>query len=73
MLSSYANIFSEQMLGTEQEILVSGFSKKANGLLAGRTFNNRVVNFSGKNAMIGNMVSVKITEVLPNSLRGELI
>ncbi len=73
MLSSYSNIFSEQMLGTEQEILVSGLSKKADGLLAGRTSNNRVVNFSGKKAMIGNMVSVKITEVLPNSLRGELI
>ena len=73
MLSSYSNIFSEQMLGTEQEILVSGLSKKADGLLAGRTSNNRVVNFSGKKAMIGNMVSVKITEVLPNSLRGELM
>jgi len=64
---------SEKMLGTEQKILVSHPSKKDPQELAGRTENNRVVNFKGDSALIGEFVNVKITQVLPNSLRGELI
>jgi len=41
--------------------------------LAGRTENNRVVNFDGDPALIGQFAEVKITEALPNSLRGELV
>ena len=41
--------------------------------LSGRTENNRVVNFVGQPHMIGQFVDVNITEVLPNSLRGELL
>ncbi|MGD8526040.1 MAG: TRAM domain-containing protein, partial [Thioalkalispiraceae bacterium] len=63
---------SEKMLGSEQRILVSGPSKKDPQELAGRTENNRVVNFKGEQSLIGEFVNVKITQVLPNSLRGEL-
>ena len=41
--------------------------------LRGRTENNRVVNFEGAVDLIGQFVDVKITEVMPNSLRGELV
>ena len=41
--------------------------------LRGRTENNRVVNFVGAHTLIGQFVDVKITEVLPNSLRGEFV
>ncbi|MDQ8038960.1 MAG: tRNA (N6-isopentenyl adenosine(37)-C2)-methylthiotransferase MiaB [Rickettsiella sp.] len=64
---------SEQMLGSVQKILVDGPSKKSRDVLQGRTENNRVVNFKGDSHLIGHIVSVTITEVLKNSLRGELV
>jgi tRNA-2-methylthio-N6-dimethylallyladenosine synthase len=63
---------SDAMLGTKQQILVSGISRKNPEKLSGRTENNRVVNFSGSTDLIGQLVTVTITETLPNSLRGEL-
>ncbi|WP_239407642.1 TRAM domain-containing protein [Providencia rettgeri] len=42
-------------------------------MLSGRTENNRVVNFKGDKSLIGQFAMVKITESLPNSLRGELV
>ena len=64
------------MVGTEQRILVTGFSKKDPGELQGRTENNRVVNFKATqsradSALIGRFVDVKIVDAYPNSLRGE--
>ena len=59
------------MLDTEQVILVESKSKKYNEL-AGRTENNRVVNFEGSEDLIGQFVVVKITEVRPNCLMGQL-
>ncbi len=60
------------MLGTVQRVLVEGVSKKDGGELAGRTDNNRVVNFSGTPAMIGHFADVRITQVVRHTLRGEL-
>ena len=64
---------SRKMFDTEQRILVEGPSKKNPMELRGRTENNRVVNFEGPHSVIGQFVDVRITEALPNSLRGELI
>ncbi|MDB6063782.1 MAG: tRNA-N(6)-(isopentenyl)adenosine-37 thiotransferase enzyme MiaB [Verrucomicrobiaceae bacterium] len=62
------------MIGTRQRILVSRPARKHIGELAGRTENNRVVNFSATNqALIGQFVDVVIRDALPNSLRGELV
>ena len=63
---------NEAMLGTVQRVLVEGVSKKDAGELAGRTDNNRVVNFRGTPELIGRFVDVKITEVVRHTLRGEL-
>jgi len=63
---------SRRMVGSEQKILVERPSKKDPAQLAGRTENNRVVNFSGDAELIGQFVTVTITEALNNSLRGEL-
>ena len=60
------------MTGTRQTVLVEGTSRKNPQELAGRTENNRVVNFPGPAGLIGEMVDVRITRALPNSLRGEL-
>jgi len=72
-LTEMAHAISHSMVGTMQRILVEHPSRKNPQKMAGRTENNRVVNFAGELALIGQFVEVKITEALPNSLRGELI
>lgn len=72
-INSQAMRYSRLMLGTEQRILVEGPSKKDLMQLSGRTENSRVVNFEGSPDLIGQFVDVEITEVLPNSLRGNLV
>ncbi|NOU52537.1 tRNA (N6-isopentenyl adenosine(37)-C2)-methylthiotransferase MiaB [Pseudoalteromonas sp. JBTF-M23] len=72
-ISQMAQDISRKMFDTEQRILVEGPSKKNPMELRGRTENNRVVNFEGPHSVIGQFVDVRITEALPNSLRGELI
>jgi tRNA-2-methylthio-N6-dimethylallyladenosine synthase len=64
---------AQSMLGTVQRVLVEGLSKKSTQELAGRTDNNRVVNFSGTPGMIGCFAMVKITQVVRHTLRGELV
>ena len=71
-INNQAMRYSRAMVGTVQSVLVERTSKKDNSQLAGRTENNRVVNFSGPVNLIGEFVDVLITEALPNSLRGEL-
>jgi len=67
-----ARRISQAMVGTVQKVLVSGPSKKDPNQLAGRTENNRVVNFSADSQRVGQIVELHITEALPNSLRGEI-
>ena len=70
----HAATISEAMVGTIEPVLVTGVSKKDPGELQGRTENNRVVNFRAEsNAIIGQIVDMKIAAALPNSLRGELV
>lgn len=65
--------FSSAMVGSVQRILVEHPSRKSDQEMAGRTENNRVVNFKAAASVIGHFVDVKITEALPNSLRGEML
>jgi tRNA-2-methylthio-N6-dimethylallyladenosine synthase len=67
-----ANQISRKMVGSTQKILVEGFSKKSDQELAGRTENNRVVNFVGDESLTGQFVDVKITAALNNSLKGTI-
>ena len=62
---------SQSMVGSVQKILVERTSTKDAAMFAGRTENNRVVNFAAEDDIIGKFVNVRITEALPNSLRGE--
>ena len=71
-INQQAQIFSRQMVGTKQRVLVSGVSRKDPSELQGRTENNRVVNFKGEAHLIGDFADVEITQALPNSLRGQL-
>jgi len=72
-ISEMAAAISAGMVGSEQRILVEGPSRKDPQQLAGRTENNRVVNFDGDAGLVGRFVRVRISEALPNSLRGELL
>lgn len=72
-LNQQARALSQAMVGTTQPVLVQGPSRKDPAELAGRVENNRVVNFAAPRTLIGALVNVKITQALPNSLRGELI
>ncbi|WP_374601408.1 tRNA (N6-isopentenyl adenosine(37)-C2)-methylthiotransferase MiaB [Niveibacterium sp.] len=64
---------SQRMVGTVQRILVEGPSRKNAEELAGRTDNNRIVNFAGNPRQIGHFINVKIVSALPHSLRGEVV
>jgi tRNA-2-methylthio-N6-dimethylallyladenosine synthase len=71
-LSSLEDGVGQAMLGSVQRVLVEGISKKDVLEMAGRTDNNRVINFRGSPGMIGRFVDVKVTEVVRHTLRGEL-
>jgi tRNA-2-methylthio-N6-dimethylallyladenosine synthase len=68
-----AEAIAQAMVGTEQRVLVMSEAKKGVGQLAARTENNRVVNFEGAASLMGAFANVRITEALPNSLRGIVI
>ena len=68
-----ARVISEQMVGTQENVLVTGIAKRGNGELAARTENNRVVNFAGDPKYVGEFADIEITEALPNSLRGTMV
>ena len=63
-------VASEAMIGSRQRVLVTGRSIKRPDELAGRTANNRVVNFAGPAAAVGTYVDVWVTAAYPHSLRG---
>ena len=60
-----------------QRVLVEGLSRKDGNELAGRTDNNRIVNFAGgagsSERLIHRFVDLLITGALPHSLRGEIM
>ena len=72
LLDARAQAISEGMIGTTQRVLVEGVSKKDARELAGRTDNNRIVNFAGHARLAGQFVEVTITAALAHTLRGEL-
>jgi tRNA-2-methylthio-N6-dimethylallyladenosine synthase len=71
-LNEQARAISETMVGSVQRVLVERPSKKDANELAGRTENNRWVNFAGPAELIGRFVDVAIVKALPQSLRGRI-
>jgi tRNA-2-methylthio-N6-dimethylallyladenosine synthase len=72
-ITESATAISQNMVGTTQMILVERHARKGLDMMAGRTENNRVVNFIGAEHLVGQFVDVRIIEALPNSLKGELM
>ena len=65
--------YARKILGTEEEILVEGFSVRNKNELFGRTSANKVVNFSGLPNLIGKFVNVEVTELRSSTLRGKFL
>ena len=72
-LQELSEEYSHAMVGSRQRVLVEGPSKKSAAELAGRTENNRVVNFAGPQRLAGHFVDLEITQALPHSLRGRVV
>ncbi|MDH5514826.1 MAG: tRNA (N6-isopentenyl adenosine(37)-C2)-methylthiotransferase MiaB [Gammaproteobacteria bacterium] len=72
-ITEMAADISASMVGSIQRVLVEKPSRKRADQLSGRTENNRVVNFDAAPDLVGQFVDIRITEALPNSLRGELV
>jgi tRNA-2-methylthio-N6-dimethylallyladenosine synthase len=64
---------SRGMVGSVQRVLVEGRAKKNPDELAGRTSNNRMVNFPGPARLAGQFVDLHVTEAMAHSLRGEVL
>jgi tRNA-2-methylthio-N6-dimethylallyladenosine synthase len=71
-ITTHAQEISRAMVGSVQRVLVERPSRKDPRQLAGKTSNNRWVNFDGDPRLVGQFVDLQITEAMPNSLRGRL-
>jgi tRNA-2-methylthio-N6-dimethylallyladenosine synthase len=76
LVESQANQISQKMLGNTERILIESLAKDGVNL-QGRAENNRVVHFAVPDqdieSWIGQIVDIRITEVLNYTLRGELV
>ncbi|MFT3793043.1 MAG: tRNA (N6-isopentenyl adenosine(37)-C2)-methylthiotransferase MiaB [Rudaea sp.] len=71
-INANAKAISQAMIGTVQNVLVEGPSKKNPKEMTGRTENMRYVNFPATANLVGQFVDVQITEAMSNSLRGRV-
>jgi tRNA-2-methylthio-N6-dimethylallyladenosine synthase len=71
-LDAQAAALSAAMVGRIERVLVEGPARKNAAELAGRTANNRVVNFAGPRDLAQRYAEVRITAALAHTLRGEL-
>ena len=76
LVESQANQISKNMLGNTERVLVEGLAKDGVNL-QGRAANNRVIHFTAPSddieSLVGQMVDIRITEVLNFTLRGDLM
>jgi len=72
-IEEQASALSQAMVGSVQRVLVEGLSKKDDTMLAGRTGNNRVVNFTGQSHLLHRFIDVRISQVSRHTLRGEMV
>ena len=78
-IAQYAKSVSDSMVGHIEKVLVEGLSTRDPSELYGRTENNRIVNFkppvglaNARQKLIGQMVDMRITQAMTNTLRGEV-
>ena len=69
----YANLNNQKFKDQIVEVLVDGISKRNSKVFSGYTPENKLVNFTGGDVKVGDLVKVRITEVMSFSLNGELV
>ncbi|MBQ3295945.1 MAG: tRNA (N6-isopentenyl adenosine(37)-C2)-methylthiotransferase MiaB [Erysipelotrichaceae bacterium] len=69
----YANLNNQKFRDKIVEVLVDGISKRNSKVYSGYTPENKLVNFTGSDVKVGDLVKVKIKEVMSFSLNGELV
>lgn len=76
LIESQADAISQKMLGNTEQVLIEGLAKDGVNL-QGRSANNRVIHFAKpdpfEDSLIGEIVDIRITEVLNYTLRGEMV
>jgi tRNA-2-methylthio-N6-dimethylallyladenosine synthase len=72
LLEEHSQARNRDMVGSTQRVLVERPSRKDATELAGRTEDNRWVNFPGPARLIGHFVDVEVTEAKVHSLRGRI-
>jgi tRNA-2-methylthio-N6-dimethylallyladenosine synthase len=73
LLDAQGRAISRSMVGSVQRVLVERPSRRDPRQMAGRTENNRWVNFDGGLPLVNQFVDVEVTEAMNNSLRGRFI
>ena len=71
-INALAQARSQRLVGTCQRVLIERHARRDGHELAGRTEDNRWVNFEGPAQLIGEFAEVTVTAARPNSLRGRL-
>lgn len=69
----YANMNNQRFKDQIVEVLVDGISKRNSNVYSGYTPENKLVNFTGSDVKTGEIVKVKITQVMSFSLNGEMV
>ena len=72
LVAFYANKNNQKFKDQIVEVLVDGLSKRNASVYSGYTPEKKLVNFTGSNVKTGDIVKVKITEVMSFSLNGVL-
>ncbi|KRP07934.1 MAG: hypothetical protein ABS29_06710 [Methylophilales bacterium BACL14 MAG-120920-bin58] len=62
-----------KMIGTTQRILIDRISKRKQGVLLGKTDNNRVIEISGSSNLLNQFVNVKIQAITEKNLEGIIV
>ena len=73
LVAFYANKNNQRFADQVVEVLVDGLSKRNSNVYSGYTPENKLVNFTGENVKVGDIVKVKITQVMSFSLNGEMV
>jgi tRNA-2-methylthio-N6-dimethylallyladenosine synthase len=73
LIDSQAGAISKAMVGSVQRVLIEGPSRKDPREMAGRSANNRTVNFEADADLAGDFANVRITHAMAHTLRGELV
>jgi tRNA-2-methylthio-N6-dimethylallyladenosine synthase len=73
LVDAQARAISRSMVGSVQRVLVERNARRDARQLAGRTGNNRWVNFDGPASLMDRFTDVVVTEAMANSLRGRLV